>query len=41
LDDIAAEQGVKPVGSMDDLAVEGLEDEDVDAFIRSVKEGRR
>lgn len=41
LDEIVAQQGVGPLRSLDDLKIEGLEDEDVDEFLRLVREGRR
>lgn len=38
---LAREQKVRAVRSVEDMAMPGLEGEDVDEFLRSVREGRR
>ncbi len=41
LEELARQQGVGPLRSIEDLRIDGLEGEDVDEFLRSVREGRR
>ncbi len=41
VEELAAEQGVKPVESMDDLRGEWPEDDDIEEFLRFIREMRR
>ncbi len=41
IEELAAQQGAGPLRSIDELKIEGLEGEDVDEFLRLVREGRR
>ncbi len=41
LDQLVAEQGTKPIKSIKELQIPGLEDEDVDEFLRSIRPRHR
>jgi hypothetical protein len=41
IEDLAQEQGVTPIASIDELAGEWPEEDDIDDFLRSLREWRR